>query len=282
MPKRSAPALPTGSLSINETRSAISSLILRFEKHGDVVSQLEMEVKDNGKVELLLKGVNFDWSKPLLCADATLTITEAKTNAEEESDPNKKPKREEESLDNLLTSCEDLIADEVLEKIEKTPSKDSFQAALDALPSIDTSHPPSITTTSPAPSEVEGDVKFFKAYLASSIAGKRYKLVLRKDGGITCDMTGRLTDKPKKHVKRNVFVIKSNNALGDVLLMILSKARPKSSIPIDDLPSGVDLAIGNGKSSYGMNPTGAVLGYTNEEMEMLRTIRETVSLYYTN
>jgi hypothetical protein len=271
--------MPTGSLSIEETRSDITSLVLRFEKNGDVVSQLEVEVKENGKVELLLKGVNFDWSEPLADATASLTINEIQQPVIEDGSPEKKPRKEEEILEDVLATCENLLADEVMEKLDAPSRRDSFQAALDALPRIHTPRPLSTTDTSLAPSEC-GEYTF-NEYIKTSIAGKRYKLKLRKDGGITCDLTGVLTGNPNsKHVKRNVFITKSKNSLGEISMIVLSKARPKASMPIDALPSGIDLAIGNGKASYGSNPTGAALGYTNEEMDMLKTIREAVVLYY--
>uniref|UniRef100_A0A2V0R9V7 Uncharacterized protein n=1 Tax=viral metagenome TaxID=1070528 RepID=A0A2V0R9V7_9ZZZZ len=276
MPKRSTPAMPTGSLSIEETRSDITSLVLRFEKNGDVVSQLEVEVKENGKVELLLKGLNFDWTKPLIDTNVSLAYTEVTKSNDDDLDT--AHEGEDKMLDTILTTCEGLLADEVMTKIEGTPSRDSFQAALEALPRINTPKPPSTVTSSPAPSEYGDDS--FSQYIKDTIAGRKYSVKLRKDGGLTCDMTKALGETSNKHVKKNVFVVKAKTPANNVMMLMLSKAKPKAAHHIGRLPKGIELAIGNGKASYGFNVNALAVGYTNEEMDMLRIVREAVILYY--
>uniref|UniRef100_A0A2V0RB30 Uncharacterized protein n=1 Tax=viral metagenome TaxID=1070528 RepID=A0A2V0RB30_9ZZZZ len=281
MPRRSASVLPTGCLSIDESTKEIKALVLRFEKDGKVVSQLEMNVADGNCTKILLKSIDYKWDTPLEGVTTILSVVEVDdVTLEEDKPPPTDVDMTQHTLEKILDKCESVISEEVIGQSSDATKPDTFQAALNALPNISTPRPKDIDDVS-VMSFDEGNS--FARYLAKTSTAKRYELNLRKDGGMTADMSKSLTEPSEpqgKAHKRNVFVTKIKSDYGDAYILLLSKTRPKSSVDMLRLPSSVDMSIGRGRSPNVVVSTAKTFGYTDDEMNMLKQIREVIVHFY--
>jgi hypothetical protein len=282
VPGREIPLLPSGGLSINEERERIESLMIQIKKGGLTVGQIQIEPNANGEVSARMMSLGTDFSIPLTDVEITVSTYPSPDNATMALLTNPKVLSPDSDVHEDIANFEDKLSDAVAKSLETPPPSDAFQAALDALPKLRTEHN---TLTDDMSSLYSNEhLSSFGRYLTTSSCGKRYKLSLKRDGGISGDMRKVIKPDSKywtsKSLKRNVYVITTPREENCDYRLILSKTKPKAVRDISKLPSNVDMAIGSLKHHRSPYNDANDTSYNEYEMQMLKTIRDTIVQFY--
>uniref|UniRef100_A0A2V0RAI5 Uncharacterized protein n=1 Tax=viral metagenome TaxID=1070528 RepID=A0A2V0RAI5_9ZZZZ len=275
MPGRQVPDLPTGRLSIEEKIEAVNSLTISIKNDNSLVSQFNIGTDENGNFTVLMMNVNVPWNNPIKGVEVSydhVCTDDAKT--EIHPYPPLMPwSNADTTAEDSLVNMEEDVAKEATDNIKrKSMSNDSFEAARNALPRINT--PRGVSEADDESLYSHEELRSLQAFLKASSVGKKYFLKMKKDGGLLADMKGVVS--MVKMTKRNVYVVKKDDAHGDPgFTMILSKTRPKHCVNIRDLPIGVDIWMAKKAPNQKSTPV------TDIEYTMLQHIREAIVSYFT-
>jgi hypothetical protein len=282
VPGREIPLLPGGGLSINEERERIESLVIQIKKGGLTVGQIQVESNNSGELAARMMSLGTDLSVPLSDVEVTVSTHPSPDNATMALLTNPNVLSPDSDIHEDVAAFEDKVSDEIAKSLETPPSSDAFQAALNALPKLRTENDSPTDDLSSLYSNEH--LSSFGRYLTTSSCGKRYKLALKRDGGLSGDMRKVIKPDSKywtsKSLKRNVYVINTPREEDCDYRLILSKTKPKAVHDISKLPSNIDMAIGSFKHHRSPYNDAKDTTYNEYEVQMLKAIRDLIIQFY--
>jgi hypothetical protein len=248
MPRREAPDMPTGCLSIDEKIEVIDACTILIRNEGAIVAQINIKHGDDGKPSIFMMNVNAPWDTPH--KDVSIIYSRIMSDK-----PAPQP-----TLSDNFSPCNDTLT--IASDGGKTDSKRAksvtfedmtFESAKKALPQIDTT--PSYTDSdtesiqSKTFDQLEGELHDDGALsgMQMTTCGKKYYVKIKNDGGMLIDMKDVYKFRPslggpKKTMRRNIYVMRKTPKNEDESYMItMSVKKPKDAIHVRSIPRGVEI-----------------------------------------
>uniref|UniRef100_A0A2V0RBG8 Uncharacterized protein n=1 Tax=viral metagenome TaxID=1070528 RepID=A0A2V0RBG8_9ZZZZ len=248
MPKREAPDMPTGCLSIDEKIEVIDACTILIRNEGAIVAQINIKHGDDGKPSIFMMNVNAPWDNPH--KDVSIIYSRIMSDK-----PAPQP-----TLSDNFSPCNEMLT--IASESEKTDSKRAksvsfedmtFESAKKALPQIDTT--PSYTDSdtesiqSKTFDQLEGELHDDGPLsgMQMTTCGKKYYLKIKNDGGMLIDMKDVYKYRPslggpKKAMRRNIYVMRKTPKNEDESYTItMSVKKPKDAIHVKSIPRGVEV-----------------------------------------